>query len=32
MVISFTALTLAVGSPIYDKLSESVEREFGPVP
>ena len=32
MVITFTALTLAVGSPIYDKLSESVEREFGPVP
>jgi CysZ protein len=32
MVISFTALTLAVGSPIYDRLSESVEREFGPVP
>jgi CysZ protein len=32
MVISFTALTLAVGSPIYDKLSESVEREYGPVP
>jgi CysZ protein len=32
MVVSFTALTLAIGSPIYDKLSESVEREFGPVP
>jgi CysZ protein len=32
MVITFTTLTLAVGSPIYDKLSESVEREFGPVP
>ncbi len=32
MVISFTTLTLAVGSPIYDKLSESVEREFGKVP
>ncbi len=32
MVITFTALTLAIGSPIYDKLSESVEREFGPVP
>jgi CysZ protein len=32
MVISFTVLTLAIGSPIYDKLSESVEREFGPVP
>ena len=32
MVITFTALTLAIGSPIYDKLSEAVEREFGPVP
>ena len=32
MVISFTTLSLAIGSPIYDKLSESVEREFGPVP
>ncbi len=32
MVISFTALTLALGSPVYDKLSESVEAEFGPVP
>lgn len=32
MVISFTTLTLALGSPIYDKLSESVEREFGDVP
>lgn len=32
MVISFTTLTLAVGSPIYDKLSAEVEAEFGPVP
>jgi CysZ protein len=32
MVVSFTVLTLAIGSPIYDKLSEAVEREFGPVP
>jgi CysZ protein len=32
MVISFTVLTLALGSPLYDKLSESVEREFGEVP
>jgi CysZ protein len=31
MVISFTVLTLALGSPLYDKLSESVEREFGEV-
>ncbi|HZA29939.1 MAG TPA: EI24 domain-containing protein, partial [Propionibacteriaceae bacterium] len=27
MVISFTALTLALGSPLYDKISESVDRE-----
>jgi CysZ protein len=32
MVLVFTTLTLAIGSPLYDKLSESVEREFGPVP
>jgi CysZ protein len=32
MVISFTTLTLALGSPLYDKLSESVERELGEVP
>jgi CysZ protein len=32
MVVTFTALTLAIGSPIYDRLSEAVEREFGPVP
>jgi CysZ protein len=32
MVISFTTLTLALGSPLYDKLSESVEQEFGDVP
>jgi CysZ protein len=32
MVISFTTLTLALGSPLYDKLSESVEQEFGEVP
>jgi CysZ protein len=32
MVISFTTLTLALGSPLYDKLSGSVEREFGEVP
>ena len=25
MVISFTTLTLALGAPIYDKLSESVD-------
>jgi CysZ protein len=32
MVVTFTTLTLTIGSPIYDKLSETVEREFGPVP
>jgi CysZ protein len=32
MVITFTAVTLAVGGPIYDKISEYVEREFGPTP
>jgi CysZ protein len=32
MVISFTTLTLALGSPLYDKLSESIEQEFGDVP
>ncbi len=32
MVISFTALTLALGSPLYDKISEFVEGEFGQVP
>jgi len=32
MVITFTTLTLALGSPLYDKLSESVEAEFGEVP
>jgi CysZ protein len=32
MVIAFTTLTLALGSPLYDKISESVEGEFGEVP
>lgn len=32
MVLTFTALTLALGSPLYDLISESVERELGPVP
>ena len=30
MVISFTTLTLALGSPIYDKISEFVDLEFDP--
>jgi CysZ protein len=32
MVVTFTALTLAIGSPLYDKISEAVERELGNVP
>jgi CysZ protein len=32
MVITFTAVTLAVGAPIYDKISEYVERELGAAP
>lgn len=31
MVISFTTLTLTLGSPLYDKISEAVERELGGV-
>ena len=30
MVISFTTLTLALGSPVYDKISEFVDLEFEP--
>jgi CysZ protein len=30
MVVTFTAITLAVGGPIYDKISEYVERDLGP--
>lgn len=30
MAISFTTLTLALGSPIYDKISEYVDREQEP--
>ena len=30
MVISFTTLTLALGSPIYDKISEHVDLEIEP--
>ena len=32
MVVTFTALTLAIGGPIYDKISEYVDGEFGEVP
>ncbi|HEY5820783.1 MAG TPA: EI24 domain-containing protein [Propionibacteriaceae bacterium] len=28
MVLSFTTLTLALGSPLYDKISEYVDEEF----
>jgi CysZ protein len=28
MVITFSTLTLALGSPLYDKISESVDREL----
>lgn len=32
MVISFTTLTLALGSPLYDKIAEAVEAELGDPP
>src|SRR4051794_15693163 len=32
MVVTFTALTLALGSPLYDKISEAIEREYGDPP
>ena len=32
MVITFSALTLALGSPLYDKISEFVDLELGDVP
>ncbi len=32
MVVTFTAITLAVGGPIYDKIGEYVERELGAGP
>ncbi|MBB5135114.1 CysZ protein [Thermocatellispora tengchongensis] len=31
-VLTFTALTLAVGEPFYEKLSEKVEESYGEVP
>jgi CysZ protein len=30
MVVTFTALTLAIGGPIYDKIGEYVDGELGP--
>jgi len=32
MVITFSTLTLTLGAPLYDKISESVDRELGAVP
>jgi CysZ protein len=32
MVIAFGALTLTLGSPLYDKISEAVDREFAQAP
>lgn len=32
MVVTFSALTLALGAPIYDSISESLERELGGLP
>jgi CysZ protein len=32
MVLVFTAITLAIGSPAYDKISELVETELGDAP
>jgi CysZ protein len=32
MVVTFTAVTLAIGGPIYDKISEAVEAELGEAP
>ncbi|MEY9213575.1 EI24 domain-containing protein [Thermobifida halotolerans] len=32
MVIGFTTITLALGSPLYDKIAEEVEEELGDAP
>ncbi|MDE3721633.1 EI24 domain-containing protein [Nocardiopsis sp. N85] len=32
MVVSFTTITLALGAPIYDKITELVEEELGNAP
>ncbi|GAA1081921.1 EI24 domain-containing protein [Nocardiopsis metallicus] len=32
MVVAFTTVTLALGSPIYDKIAELVEEELGGAP
>jgi CysZ protein len=31
-VVTFTAVTLAIGEPFYDKISEQVEKEYGGLP
>lgn len=31
-VVSFTTLTTALGSPLYDKISQAVDAEFGELP
>ncbi len=32
MVLTFSTLTLTLGSPVYDKISESIDREFANPP
>lgn len=32
LVVTFSALTLTLGAPIYDSISESLERELGGLP
>ncbi|MGI8458453.1 MAG: EI24 domain-containing protein [Propionibacteriaceae bacterium] len=32
MIISFSTVTLALGSPLYDKIAEETEKDLGPVP
>jgi CysZ protein len=32
MVLTFSALTLTLGAPLYDRISESVDRELGDLP
>ncbi|MDO5499194.1 MAG: EI24 domain-containing protein [Propionibacteriaceae bacterium] len=32
MVLTFTTITLALGDPIYQRISQRVDAEFGPLP
>ena len=32
LIITFSTLTLTLGSPLYDKISEAVDRQLGPLP